>query len=262
MNALKLKISLFSFLALLAACGAEPTEISVTLTPSALQLSVLQSVQFSVRVNNSSNSAVTWGLSGAGCSGAACGAISNTGLYTAPASVPSPATVTVRATSAANTSKSASATITILAEPSTWTWVSGSNSIFDRGGSYGTRGLAAPSNVPGARAGAVSWLGSNGELWLFGGYGYYSFVDTGCLNDLWKFDPATLQWTWVSGSSSGNEPGIYGTIGVAHFANVPGARKGAVSWTSSQGGFWLFGGEGYDSVGQGGDLDDLWRFIR
>lgn len=57
--------------------------------------------------------AVTWSLSGAGCTGTACGTISTAGLYTAPASVPNPATVTVKATSQANTAASDTATVTI-----------------------------------------------------------------------------------------------------------------------------------------------------
>ncbi len=89
--------------------------ISVTLTPSTANVHVTRSVQLTATVHNSTNGALTWSVSGTGCNGAACGTISNTGLYTAPASVPSPATITVTATSAADPSKSASATVTILA---------------------------------------------------------------------------------------------------------------------------------------------------
>ncbi len=31
-------------------------------------------------------------------------------------------------------------------------------------------------------------------------------------------------WTWISGSSSVNQPGVYGTQGTATPSNVPGAR--------------------------------------
>jgi len=62
---------------------------------------------------------VTWALSGAGCSGAACGSLSNVTssavTYNAPASVPNPATVTLTATSVNDTSKSSTATITVTA---------------------------------------------------------------------------------------------------------------------------------------------------
>ena len=136
-----------------------------------------------------------------------------------------------------------------------WTWVSGSNTV-NQTGIYGTQGTAASSNVPGAREGAVSWIDSQGKLWLFGG------SSGGELNDLWKFDPATLEWTWVSGSNAVSQRGVYGTKGTAASSNVPGARGGAVSWIDSQGRLWLFGGVGNDSAGNLGDLNDLWHYIR
>ena len=44
---------------------------------------------------------------------------------------------------------------------------------------YGTKGTSSPSNYPGGRYGSVSWIDSNGSLWLFGGFGYYSTGSTG-----------------------------------------------------------------------------------
>jgi hypothetical protein len=67
-----------------------------------------------------------------------------------------------------------------------WTWVSGSNAINQKG-VYGTNGVAASGNVPGARDGSVSWIDGNGNLWLFGGEGYAASGGAGLLNDLWKF---------------------------------------------------------------------------
>jgi N-acetylneuraminic acid mutarotase len=140
-----------------------------------------------------------------------------------------------------------------------WTWVSGSDS-FGQKGTYGTQGIAAPSNVPGARSGAVSWLDSSGKLWLFGGLGNDSAAYIGDLNDLWEYDPTTLEWTWVSGSSAIDEAGTYGTLGTAASANVPGARDSSVSWIDSSGKLWLFGGLGNDSAGTVGRLNDLWKY--
>jgi hypothetical protein len=72
--------------------------------------------QFSAAVTGNTNTAVTWKvISGAGCSGAACGTISTGGLYTPPASVPSPATLSVTVTSVADPTKSASASVTLVA---------------------------------------------------------------------------------------------------------------------------------------------------
>jgi N-acetylneuraminic acid mutarotase len=144
--------------------------------------------------------------------------------------------------------------------PSTgeWTWMSGSNSGYQQS-VYGTKGVPAPGNVPGARFSSVSWTDSSGNLWLFGGEGY---DPSSCcwLNDLWRYTPSTGEWTWMSGSNSENQPGVYGTKGVPAAGNVPGARSSAVSWTDSSGNFWLFGGGGDDVSGLVGDLNDLWKF--
>jgi len=140
-----------------------------------------------------------------------------------------------------------------------WTWVSGSNSA-GQVGTYGTRGTPAQANVPGARELAVSWLDSTGSLWLFGGYGYDSAGYNGSLNDLWKYDPITLEWAWVSGSSANGQVGTYGTQGTAAASNIPGARFEAVSWLDSSGKLWLFGGWSYAPAGNGGGLNDLWKY--
>lgn len=145
--------------------------------------------------------------------------------------------------------------------PSTleWTWVAGSN-LRDASASYGVLGTPAATNVPGARDSCASWLDSSGRLWLFGGFGFDSANSTGHLNDLWMFDPISVEWTWVSGGETKNQTGTYGTKGATDPDNVPGARYRSLSWQDSEGKFWLFGGSGLDSVGAVGYLNDLWRF--
>jgi hypothetical protein len=64
----------------------------------------------------------------------------------------------------------------------------------------------------------------------------------------------------MGGSNSGNQPGVYGALGVPAPGNIPGGRFAAVSWTDSNGHFWMFGGAGYDANGTFGDLNDLWEF--
>jgi len=100
-----------------------------------------------------------------------------------------------------------------------WTWVGGSSSAYEYG-VYGTKGVADPNNVPGARVGAVSWIDDSDNLWLFGGQGFAASGYYDLLNDLWEFDGAN--WTWVSGSSSVGQPGVYGVKGVPDPDNVPG----------------------------------------
>jgi len=91
------------------------TGVVVQVSPNSATVSLGTTEQFTTTVSGSSNTAVTWSVVGAGCSGAACGTISTGGLYTPPASVPSPATVSVTVTSVADPTKSASASITIVA---------------------------------------------------------------------------------------------------------------------------------------------------
>jgi hypothetical protein len=52
-----------------------------------------------------------------------------------------------------------------------WTWMSGSSST-NQSGSYGDKGVASPSNVPGARFGAIGWIDYNGNFWMFSGKGF------------------------------------------------------------------------------------------
>lgn len=139
-----------------------------------------------------------------------------------------------------------------------WTWVSGAN-IADQNGNYGTKGISNSTNVPGARQAALSWTDNSNNLWLYAGYGFPEIGAHSYLNDLWKFNTSTNEWTWVSGSNSTNQPAVYGTQSVASPSNLPGARQMSISWKDLSGDFWLLGGWGY--VGpQFGRLNDLWKY--
>jgi N-acetylneuraminic acid mutarotase len=140
-----------------------------------------------------------------------------------------------------------------------WAWMNGPTTG-NQGGVYGTKGTAAAGNVPGARSGEVFWTDSVGDFWLFGGGGSDSADRSGYLNDLWRYNPSIGMWTWMGGSTQVNTAGTYGTEGTPAAGNVPGARFGGVSWIDAAGDFWLFGGHGYDSTGNVGSLNDLWRY--
>jgi N-acetylneuraminic acid mutarotase len=140
-----------------------------------------------------------------------------------------------------------------------WTWIKGDN-IGNQLGSYGTLGISAPGNKPGGREGSVSWRDGTGNLWLFGGSGRAVTATVGRLNDLWKYDPSSNQWTWVKGDNLINQSGVYGTLGAAAGTNKPGGRLFSLSWRDASGNFWLFGGTGYDISGTSGNLGDLWKY--
>jgi len=157
-----------------------------------------------------------------------------------------------------------------------WTWMRGTDIIppntgfgaAGQPGSYGTQGTAGPNNDPGGREQISSWIDASGDVWIFGGNGMDANGGNGELNDLWKFDPklgTTGEWTWMGGSSTapylfGGQSGVYGTLGTAASTNIPGGRYGGVSWVDASGNFWLFGGNGFDSAGNQGYLNDLWEY--
>ncbi|MCB0737944.1 MAG: T9SS type A sorting domain-containing protein [Bacteroidetes bacterium] len=78
-----------------------------------------------------------------------------------------------------------------------WVWTENKWHLFDGAkpdnskGIYGKIDEVDPGNWPGARIGAATWCDNNGNLWLFGGYGYDADSNLGYLNDLWKFTPDT-----------------------------------------------------------------------
>jgi hypothetical protein len=91
-----------------------PTNFTISVSPASVSLTASQTQNFSATIAGISDSVVTWSLN------PAVGTISNTGLYTAPATIASSQTVTVTAASFANPNKSATASI-ILYPPVTVT---------------------------------------------------------------------------------------------------------------------------------------------
>ena len=125
----------------------------------------------------------------------------------------------------------------------------------NQSGVYGTKGIPSVNNKPGGREHFVCWTGTDGKLWMIGGYGF----STSHYSDVWNYNPVTNEWTWINGDNTTNNPGIYGTIGIASPANKPGGRWGATGWQDNEGQFWLIGGQGYGETGFG-YLNDLWKY--
>jgi hypothetical protein len=89
-----------------------PVAVSVTISPTSASVRVGRTHQFTATVHNSSNTAVTWKVNGVVGGNASVGHVSSSGLYTAPAAVPSGA-VTVTAVSVADSTKSANASVKV-----------------------------------------------------------------------------------------------------------------------------------------------------
>jgi cysteine-rich repeat protein len=69
-----------------------------------------------------------------------------------------------------------------------WTFMGGFKAAHPAG-LYGTRGVAAPTNVPGGRLSAAGWVDAGGAFWVFGGYGIGRQASLGAMNDLWRYRP-------------------------------------------------------------------------
>jgi hypothetical protein len=153
-----------------------------------------------------------------------------------------------------------------------WIWQGGSNvgsttlTPLGQGAAakYGTQGVPSTTNIPGGRWASATFTDSAGNVWLFGGQGVDSTGHIVLLNDLWEYNIAGRTWTWVSGSTVGNENGVYGALGTPAGTNYPGGRQNAVLWVDGSGKVWLFGGFGFDANGTGAPLgatlNDLWEF--
>ena len=69
----------------------------------------------------------------------------------------------------------------------------------------------------------------------------------GYLNDLWQFNIVSEWWTWLNGSSTVADPGVYGTKGLAAPTNKPGGRwYHSMILDQETQVLLMFGGNGYD----------------
>ena len=152
-----------------------------------------------------------------------------------------------------------------------WVWLGGAQGTLITG-VYGTKGVPSTSNRIGSRAwGSTLWLPEDGSVWIFGGNGFDGSGDFSLypMNDLWRFNPASNEWTWINGVSlvgianMSGHPGLYGTKGVAGATNQPGSRINSTGWLDPQGDLWMMGGTGMDSTAStSGELNDVWKYSR
>jgi hypothetical protein len=149
-----------SAMLMVSGCGAtihcvQCAVVNVTTSPDQVALSEGQTQQFVATVKNTTNTAVDWSLSPPGL-----GAISSTGLYTAPGAIPSQTQISVMATSEADNTKSAASTV-ILLSPSTIKTPPVSVSI-NPGSStlYGGQSQQFTAAVSNSASTAVTWSAS------------------------------------------------------------------------------------------------------
>jgi hypothetical protein len=126
-RALRSELSFLLALSLLVAiasnsCGglvsssSAPAPVIVTVSPASAQPFAGTTVSFTAQVQNAGNSAVSWQVNSSPGGNATIGTVSDSGVYTAPDTVPTPPTVTITAVLQTDPSKSASSSVTILSQ--------------------------------------------------------------------------------------------------------------------------------------------------
>jgi hypothetical protein len=83
------------------------------------------------------------------------------------------------------------------AQSGSWTWMKGTAGV-NPVPVFGVMGVPNNLNNPPGLYEAAEWTDLSGNFWVFGGV---DFSTGNTHNALWKFDPITLQWTWMKGPS-------------------------------------------------------------
>lgn len=147
--------------------------------------------------------------------------------------------------------------VSLTAQNGTWTWMKGI-AVTSPSPNFGIQGVSSPTNEPPGVYEAAEWTDLNGNFWVFGGL---NFNTGGYENSMWRYVPATNEWTWMNGPSVINSIPVYGVQGVPSPSNFPGGRSFAPrTWTGANGDLWLMGGVGIDATGNSVFLNDLWRY--
>jgi hypothetical protein len=95
-------------------CSVTAPAVQVAVCPLQTRLQTGATQSFAATVANASDESVTWQVNGVTGGSATYGTISTDGVYTAPATVPSPATVQIAAVSTADSSASATNNLTVF----------------------------------------------------------------------------------------------------------------------------------------------------
>lgn len=212
-----------------------PKPVTVAISPATATVEANGGTQlFAATIGNSLDSTVTWQVNGVTGGNSTTGTVSAGGLYTAPTSLPSPATVTVTAVSHADATKAAAAQVTV--SPMITVAVSpASASVAVSGTQAFSATVTSSSNT------AVTWqvngvAGGNTTVGTISSSGMYTAPMT-------VPSPSTVTVTAVSAADTARS----GTTQVTITPPTSAATSGSSSGGSSAGG----GSSG------GGDMDAL-----
>lgn len=121
-----------------------------------------------------------------------------------------------------------------------WTWMNGQG-ISGQPSVYGTMGVASPLNNPGFHTeGKCAWKDRNDHLWLYK------------RGNMWMYDIATNQWTWMKGPGIAAPVAVFGTFGVPDINNQPALNQNWNCWQDIDYNFYM----GYSMPASSA----VWRF--
>ena len=191
---------------------SQPTQVSISVSPGTASLQAGEQQQFTAMISGTSNTAVTWTASG--------GAITTSGLYTAPAAA---GTYTVKAVSSANSSASASAMVSVSAVQTVSISISPTSLTMPEKWQQ-----QFSATVSGSASTGVTWTVSKGTgtITQSGLYTAPQTVETDVVTATSQADstksatatitvaaPHTVALTWTPSSSSGVTYSVYrGTV--------------------------------------------------
>lgn len=127
-----------------------------------------------------------------------------------------------------------------------WTWIAGPQTI-NNSSSRGTLGVASPTVLPGMFGACSIGDAKNGELLM---------VDTQA--DLWRFDLATSNWTWIGGPATDHATTVASPRRMPSAAATPGEVATVDCWSDQRGNLWMMGG--YDGVDGMTAANALWLY--
>lgn len=145
-----------------------------------------------------------------------------------------------------------------------WTWLQG-DSVKNTLPVFGTKGIADPANKPGALTDGIGWSRDN-KLYLYAGSGIQNVpenTNNGPYNNVWEYDPANNNWTWLNGSGDVVAQLPYFNINNSNDpANNPGGRS-SLQGVCTGNEFYIFGGRFIlssvpDFISP--TMNDLWKY--
>jgi len=123
----------------------------------------------------------------------------------------------------------------------TWTWMKGDSLGTTN---YGTMGVEDSTVEPPSGYNYAHWKDTAGNFWLYP-------PDNSQGNAMFRYRPATNNWTWMSGYAPVTSSYHYGIKCVTDPANYPRPRTENRGYATVNGDFWMFGGSNYN---------DLWMY--